>query len=313
MDVINAVRTIADAGGLFTRQQALGGGIRSRQLTDLVRKGVIARVARAVYASPTRIAPPLDPAVVAASWQVVISYWSAAAWWGIELPRPVDRVHVTAPRSRGRWRDAVRGVRLHRATVRAGDVVELRGARVTSPIRTAIDIARTATTEDAVAVVDAFMRAGHFTAAEFDAAARRAQGPGRMRIQLVARLIDERAGSVLESLTRVLLWRAGLPAPRTQHSLRHRRTGWIGYLDFAWPDARAALECDGYEYHAARDPFQRDRRRWSALTRAGWLLAVVTWFDVTADPDYVVSLVRDLLRTPPNSPLLNTNVPAVAS
>ncbi|HET7530705.1 MAG TPA: hypothetical protein VFJ98_07070 [Mycobacteriales bacterium] len=100
---------------------------------------------------------------------------------------------------------------------------------------------------------------------------------------------------MLESFTRVLLWRNGLLPERTQFPFRCAATGWTGQLDFAWPSLRAALECDGYVWHADRGPFQGDRRRWSALNRAGWHSGVVTWFDVMHDPDYVVDLVRDLL------------------
>jgi hypothetical protein len=298
---LDAVLSRARAsGGLFTRREALAAGVPSRSLTDLVRAGVVARVARAVYAAPSRpIEVPHDPAALAASWRVVLSSTSAAAWWGIDLPEPPDALHVTAPRSRGRWRDAVPGVRLHRAHLRSGDVMLVRGTRVTSPMRTSLDIARQAPLSIAVAVVDSFMRAGLVTRAEFDAAARAAQGPGRRRIQLVALMVDEQSGSVLESLTRVLLCRHGLAPERTQFPLRHRRTGWVGFLDFAWPSVLAALECDGYEFHADRAAFQKDRRRWTALQRAGWNCAVVTWFDVTRDPAYVVSVARELLARGP--------------
>jgi very-short-patch-repair endonuclease len=66
-------------------------------------------------------------------------------------------------------------------------------------------------------------------------------------------------------------------------------------VDFGWPQLKAILECDGYDFHASREPFQKDRRRWSAISSAGWRLGVVTWFDVTRDPIYVVTLVRELL------------------
>jgi very-short-patch-repair endonuclease len=107
-------------------------------------------------------------------------------------------------------------------------------------------------------------------------------------------LIDPDSGSILESLTRVLVWRSGLPMPKSQFTVRES-TGWVGRVDFAWPWLKAILECDGYEFHADRSAFQKDRRRWSALSRSGWRLGVVTWFDVTCDPEYVVALVRDLL------------------
>jgi predicted transcriptional regulator of viral defense system len=294
-------------GGVITRNQAVAVGVPGRTLTDMVRKGVIARIARGVYAIGSR--PDADPRGTAMAMHAVLSWQSAAAWFGVDLPAPVTQIHVTASRNRGRRSDAVRGVRLHRADLAAGEVWLVRGCRVTSPLRTALDLARHLSLEHSVAIVDAFLRAGLLTAADFSDAARLAAGPGRRRIQLVALLVDAKSESVLESLTRVLLWRHGLCPTHTQHPFRDGT--WNGRLDFAWPHLRVALECDGYEFHAAREPFQRDRRRWSVLSRRGWHLGVVTWFDVTGDPDYVIGLVRDLLAL--EAPLLHTNVaPAVA-
>lgn len=280
-------------GGLVSRRQALAAGVTSTQLTTLVRRGVIARVARGRYAVGGRDVPA--PTLGAAALHGVVSDESAAAWWGVDLPGPVDRLHVTVPRSRGRWRDAAAGVRLHRATLRPGDVTVVRGTPVTSPLRTALDVARRCSLERAVAVIDSFIRAGLLDVNRFRAAVVAARGRGRLRMQLVATLVDPASGSVLESLTRVLLWRHQMRPPRSQYAFRSRVTGWVGYLDFAWPALRLALECDGYAYHSDPEAFRRDRRRWSALNRSGWRCAVVTWFDVMRDPQYVVDLVRDLL------------------
>jgi len=294
-------------GGLVTRKQAVDAGVPGRTLTDLTRSGALARVARGVYAVGSRLALR-DPREIALGMVAVLSYQSAAAWFGIDLPLPVDVLHVTASRNRGRRSDAVRGVRIHRADLAPSEVWRVRGAPVTSPLRTALDLARHVPLEQGVAIVDSFIRARLLSAADFAQGAARAAGPGRRRIQMVAVLVDPRSDSVLESLTRVLLWRHGLLPTHSQFRFRHPATGWTGLLDFAWPLRRVALECDGYEFHAAREPFQRDRRRWSALSRCGWHAGVVTWFDVTSDPDYVVQLVRDLLALDP--PLLHTKVTA---
>lgn len=302
---LNALVDLARAnGGLVTRRQAMSAGVDGRRLTELCRSGVLARVSRAVYAVGDRMSD-VDPRHVCTGMRVVLSYLSAAAWFGVDLPKPPGLVHVTASRNRGRRMDAVRGVRLHRADLRGGDVTIVRGLQVTSPLRTALDLARHLPLEEAVAVVDSFFRARLLSPEEFATAAAKSAGPGRCRIQMVAMLVDPKSGSILESLARVLLWRNKLAPTHTQYLFQHRRTGWVGYLDFAWPTLRVALECDGYEFHSARDVFQRDRRRWSALVRAGWRPAVVTWFDVTGDPDYVVALVRDLL-SPEQSALQHT-------
>ena len=295
MDVAAIAERARSNGGLVRRSDLTACGVSSPRITELVRRGVIARVARGVYAVGFRERVH-DPASIAVAWNVVLSFESAAAWYGAEMPKPVAQLHVTAPRTRGRWSDRVSGIRLHRAAVAPHDIVIVRGVRVTSPLRTAIDISRHRAIEEAVAIVDSFLRACLFTAEEFIARAERSLGPGRLRIQTVASLIDPLSGSILESLTRVLLWRNNLAVPDTQFTFRDQQGGWVGRVDFAWPRLRAILECDGYEFHADRAVFQKDRRRWSAISRAGWHLAVVTWFDVTCDPTYVVALVGELLE-----------------
>lgn len=300
MDSITLLQELARAnGGVVRAAVAREHGVPAWQLTRWSRAGVVARVAKGAYVvGQIRQLPA--PWVVTTTMAAVLSNESAVAWWGIELPRPPAQVHVTVPRNRGRRRDAVRGVRLHRATLRPHDVVTVRGVRVTSPLRTALDIARHASLDHAVSIVDAFLRAGLIQLAEFETALAEAAGPGRLRMMQVGMLADASSGSVLESLARVLLWRHRMRPPATQWSLACSSTRWSGRLDFAWPASKVALECDGYAWHAERSQFEKDRRRWSTLTRMGWRVAVVTWFDVTADPGYVVALVADLLAAAHN-------------
>jgi hypothetical protein len=233
--------------------------------------------------------------VITKAHNVVLSHESGVAWYGADLPEPPRRLHVTAPRNRGKRADAIRGAQLHRANLDADEIVTVRGVPVTTPHRTALDVARRSSLDHAVAIVDALIRGGLLYPDEFNSAAARAVGPGSTRIRLVARLMNPRSGSILESLVRVLIWRSNLPDPIAQFSFIHPTRGWVGYVDFAWPELRAVLECDGYEYHSSRGPFQKDRRRWTAIGGSGWRLAVLTWFDVMGDPDYAIAAIRELL------------------
>lgn len=281
--------------GFFTRRAAIAAGISDAMLRRSARHGQIARIARGVYVV-AGTSPPPDPATVALGWRVVVSYQSAVAWWDADLIAPLERLHVTAPRNRGRrLADAGDGVRLHRADLKPGDVCLVRGVPVTSPLRTALDVSRSASLEEAVAIVDGLFRRGLLTVEEFRAAAAAVPpAPGRHRIQLVAALVDPASESVLESLARVLLWRRRLRPPYTQFVVRSRGR-FVARVDFAWPALRLALECDGFEFHSGRATFRRDRRRWTALARAGWRVVVVTWADVVSDPDYVAGTVAEML------------------
>src|SRR5262249_50640104 len=59
-------------------------------------------------------------------------------------------------------------------------------------------------------------------------------------------------------------------------------------LDFAWPEIRLALECNGEAYH----DFQRDNERWRRLGASGWRVLPVTWRDVTRDWQGIANELR---------------------
>jgi very-short-patch-repair endonuclease len=68
-----------------------------------------------------------------------------------------------------------------------------------------------------------------------------------------------------------------VPAPVRQHVVV--LFGRTYRLEFAWPEIRLALECNGEAYHA----FQRDNERWRHLGASGWRVVPVTRRDVTRD------------------------------
>src|SRR5437879_1087079 len=81
-------------GGIVTREAASRAGISDHWLGKWVRQGTIARLARGVYSIGDARLPPHEPAVIAASWRVVLSHFAAAAWWGLDMPRTVSTLHV---------------------------------------------------------------------------------------------------------------------------------------------------------------------------------------------------------------------------
>jgi very-short-patch-repair endonuclease len=276
------------------RNQILATGVTGPEITEMVAMGTLIRLWRGFYTTGAAIGLP-DPRGVTRSMRVVLSHQSAAAWCGVDLLEGVERLHVTAPLNRGRRSDSAPGVHIHRANLDASDIVTIRGVRVTTPNRTIVDVARSASLEAAVCMADGYLRRHLTTQSSLRHYARSLAGRGRPAAVKVADLADARSASVFESVTRVLLVRARLPSPTTQYTVRDSDGRWIGRVDFAWPEFRLVLECDGFEHHSSRDAFNRDRRRWNALSRVGWRVAVVTWHDVISDPSYVVDLVAGYL------------------
>lgn len=276
------------------RNEILASGVTGRELTELVASGALTRLWRGFYTTGTAIGLP-DPRGVTRSMRVVLSHESAAAWAGVDLLRPMAVLHVTASSNRGRRSDSAPGVQLHRADLADADIRTVRGVRVTSANRTIVDVARSRPLEAAVCVADGYLRRRLTTVSSLRSYAFDLAGPRRPAAIRVASLADPQSASVLESITRVLLIGAGLRPTVTQHTIIDRHGMLVGRVDFAWPEVRLVLECDGFEHHASRDAFHRDRRRWNALVREGWRLVVVTWHDVANDPAYVIDLVADHL------------------
>src|SRR3954469_2751511 len=109
----------------------------------------------------------------------VVTGRSAAVLWGVDAAVRGDDVELTVPP--GSNVTAVRGVRVRRRAL-AGDAVTVRrGVRVTTPVVTALDIAREPTLEDSVVLLDRLVSGG---VVELDAvrrAAAEASGPGSRR------------------------------------------------------------------------------------------------------------------------------------
>lgn len=189
------------------------------------------------------------------------------------------------------------GVRVHRADLAGDDVVVVGGTRCTTPLRTVLDLARLLDFAPAVAAMDSALRRGLVGAGELaGAVAALPRAPGSRAVRAAAGATDPRAGSVLESLARVLLCGSGLPAPLTQYEIRDRTGCFVARVDFCWPAARLIVEVDGFAYHSDRDAYRRDRDRLNALGHLGWQVLRFTWEDVVHRPEHVVGLVRSMLE-----------------
>ncbi|MDQ2895156.1 MAG: endonuclease domain-containing protein, partial [Actinomycetota bacterium] len=114
---------------------------------------------------------------------------------------------------------------------------------------------------------------------------------GRRR---VVRLLDREQGPGVtrsEAEERLLaLVRGGeLPEPE----VNVRRHGWE--IDFLWPEARLAVEMDGYQFHSTHANFTRDRRKDAQLAAHGITVIRFTWDQLVDTPLAVVARISGLL------------------
>ncbi len=59
----------------------------------------------------------------------------------------------------------------------------------------------------------------------------------------------------------------------------------------AFPNAKVAIEIDGWAWHVDQDRFVNDRRKGNALVRAGWVVLRFTWHDLTDSPQTVIAQI----------------------
>jgi hypothetical protein len=189
---------------------------------------------------------------------VVASHASAAAFWGFPRLGPwPERVHVIDPAlTTGK---SGRSVQRHAGSLDAIDIVERYGVLVTTPERTALDLAFWAPHRQAVVALDHAYRTGLATC---DDLLRRLEARPTMRGRAKARAAIEFATGAAnrpgESLSRVVMHETGVAVPILQRSFRGPR-GQKADVDFYWNDVRVVGEFDGETKY-------RDSERWSGLS-----------------------------------------------
>jgi hypothetical protein len=206
---------------------------------------------------------------------------------GREFATVDDPVEVIVP-PHTRWGPGP-GVAV-RTAVLDGDVVQDRnGLRRTGRVRTSVDLIRRGSLDDGVVLLDRLVNAGFVElAAVRDAATALPRCRGSSQARTVAEWADGLAESPPETRLRLLLRRAGLPPPVAQYRV-FGADGFIGRVDFAYPELKLAIEYDGM-WHAEPGQFAKDRRRLNLMSAAGWRVLFVTGADMH-EPDLLVRRV----------------------
>ena len=87
----------------------------------------------------------------------------------------------------------------------------------------------------------------------------------------------------------------GYTDPVAQFEVHHEDTGQlITVPDFAYPDARIAVFCDGFQYHGDPETLELDARKRNYLQSKGWAVLVFWGRTINRDPDACARQVHEI-------------------
>ncbi|GAA3230260.1 endonuclease domain-containing protein [Oerskovia jenensis] len=231
-----------------------------------------------------------------------ISHGSALSLHGIDLPRQVARdarVHLSVPSSAVVPRRT--GCVTHTHDADLLPVQHLDGQLVVTPEHAWRQLAGTLPLDELIVLGDSLLRRkapastlGHLRETVHGTPAG-ARGVARMR----AALDDLRTGtdSPMETRTRLVLVRSGLPCPQVNVPVLAGNGCFVALPDMVYVAERVAIEYDGDVHRTDARTWRRDvaKRQW--LEDLGWRTVVVTADDVYRHPARLVARVATLLRS----------------
>jgi len=177
-----------------------------------------------------------------------------------------------------------RGLNGREETLRADESTTLAGVPVTTPARTAFDLARRLPRSEAIARLDALMNASPFSIEDVWLLTKvhpRARGLAGAR--LVLPHVDGGAESPKESWLRMLFIDAGLPRPTTQFVVCTVDGRYIRRIDMVWEGCKVGAEYDGEQHLTARYQYAKDVWANRELQRLNWHVIHVIKEDRGAD------------------------------
>jgi very-short-patch-repair endonuclease len=236
------------------------------------------RVHHGVYAVGHVPANPVDRAhgtLLAAGARTALAGGTAVALWRADRtwPEPFELISARDIR--------LAGLTVHRAsTLIQRDIRKVQGLRVTSPARTALDLAPRLSMDELTRVVDDLRHVNRLKVPQLrDVANRNPRHPGSQKLkQLIGDSQEEHTRSELERAFRRLIKRHKLPMPLINVHVAGER------VDAYFPDHQLIVELDGRLTHGNdwRPAFEDDRRRGvDLLLKTGIPTAHFTWDQIT--------------------------------
>ena len=287
----------------FTRSEALDSGIREREWRAHSAQGLIREVIPGYFvdaALPDTLELRLAITRRAIQPEVVVARRAAAWLHGQDVLDyrgfpATPRIEIVTPKRGDRPRNQL--MQAHVADdLLASDVTEIGGIQVTTPLRTAADLARFTSRPDALVSVDAFLHKGLISLEQFEKSLVRWRGRrGIRQAYEIAGIADDRSESGGESRLRLRVLDMGLPRPALQIPVYDLFGNIRFLLDLGWPQWRLALEYDGEEFHG-EDAQEHDEGRREWIGKRGWTVRAYRKADIFTSSQHFEREVRALVN-----------------
>jgi very-short-patch-repair endonuclease len=283
--------------GLIEREQAVRAGMSAAGVGRRLASRRWLQVLPGVYrlaGAPASWGQSLKAATLWGGDKCVVSHETAASLHGLTLLAG-RRVHIQSPRQLRRA-----NIVSHRTRLSDFRPVVVKGIPATSVTRTLIDLSASLPTKSLEQLLDEAIRRGMTDLGRLKGELRRSGG-NRRGAGVLRRLIraregnGERTDSELEDELLRLIRRRRLPQPVLHYNVVDGDK-WLGEVDFAYPDARIAIEVHGHGVHSQKRVWERDQRRENDLVRAGWKLLKATNLQLDEEPDSFLEGLRALLE-----------------
>ncbi|TDW71000.1 hypothetical protein [Kribbella pratensis] len=225
----------------------------------------------------------------------VVSHQTALSLWTAD-DRAGDVVHVTVERDPRVSLPRVSGLRVHE--VRSLERVLRDGLPMTPPERTFLDLAPYCDLVELVSAGDALVRRTDLRPGHLVELAATTIGVRGVRLaREAAALVRPGVDSPMESRLRLIIVLNGLPEPRIGHVVTDSGGGWLAQPDLSYPEVQFAIEYDGGHHLGDARQWRQDIRRRENLEREGWLVRVITAYDLLQTPGTVIARIAEDLHT----------------
>jgi hypothetical protein len=274
--------------GVISSVQLREAGLSSRQVRSLVVRGDLVTGLRGTYRSPS---VPTDEVsrcaeVCLARSALAIAGPTAGRLWAWRRVQGDQRVHVIGPPASNpaiaAWVVPYRtaAIEPERDIVRRGD-----GIALTSPARTALDLARSLGPADLGSVIEQAMARHGLSEQDLIDVAIDLRSPRRPWVEAFLRQLGRRLpGGAADSHPEVRVGN-GLRDRGVRHLVRQYRIQLPSYgtarFDLAVPRRLWAIEVDVFPEHEETSGIASDERRDDAAEQVGWTVSRIS------EPDYV--------------------------